>query len=79
MWCRGAISYCFHLFVKAAMFLSCLATDICVGLSSWVNNDENGYEENADKVEFQHLSDVLRSLGLTYYSLLHLHFTLQGE
>ena len=53
------------LFVKAAMFLSCLATDICVGLSSWVNNDENGYEENADKVEFQHLSDVLRSLGLS--------------
>ena len=67
---------------KAAMFLSCLATDICVGLSSWVDNDEKGYEENADKVELQHLFDVLRSLGLTDYSLeclLHVHFTLQGE
>ena len=51
---------------KAAMFLSCLATDICVGLSSWVEVDnERGYEENADKVELQHLFDVLRSLGLS--------------
>merc|ERR1712062_549578 len=41
---------------KAAMFLSCLATDICVGLSSWVDADnDKGYEENADKVELQHL------------------------
>ena len=46
---------------KAAMFLSCLATDICVGLSSWVEVDgEKEYEESADKVELQHLFDVLR-------------------
>ena len=56
---------------KAAMFLSCLATDICVGLSSWVEVDnEKEYEENADKVELQHLLDVLRSphrVSLTVY------------
>ena len=65
------------------MFLSCLATDICVGLSSWVDNDEKGYEENADKVELQHLFDVLRSTDWTthssVYCLPHVLFTPQGE
>ena len=76
---NSPISHCLPLFVKAAMFLSCLATDICVGLSSWVDVDsEKGYEENADKVELQHLLDVLRSLGLSTLSLSQL-FTLQGE
>ena len=64
---------------KAAMFLSCLATDICVGLSSWVEVDnEREYEENADKVELQHLFDVLRS-PVVALCLLHTLFTLQGK
>ena len=61
------------------MFLSCLATDICVGLSSWVDADnDKGYEENADKVELQHLFDVLRS-PVVALCLLHTLFTLQGK
>ena len=61
---------------KAAMFLSCLATDICVGLSSWVEVDgEKEYEESADKVELQHLFDVLRFWKLSI-SVRFMNFTL---
>ena len=41
------------------MFLSCLATDICVGLGSWVDTEKE-LEENSDKAELQYLFDVLR-------------------
>ena len=45
--------------LQAAMFLSCLATDICVGLGSWVDTEKE-LEENSDKAELQYLFDVLR-------------------
>ena len=43
------------LFPQAAMFLSCLATDIVVGLGSWVESDaqkvENTKTETDDQLE----------------------------
>ena len=41
------------------MFLSCLATDICVGLGSWVETDTNK-EENAADVEVEDQLEVMR-------------------
>ena len=34
---------------KAAMFLSCLATDISVGLGSWVETEAGNKEENTEE------------------------------
>ena len=43
------------LYPQAAMFLSCLATDIVVGLGSWVESDaqkvENTKTETDDQLE----------------------------
>ena len=41
------------------MFLSCLATDICVGLGSWVETETNK-EENAEDVEIEDQLEVMR-------------------
>ena len=51
--------------IQAAMFLSCLATDINVGLDSWVETD-NEKEVNSEQ---DALNDVLEVLKL------ELHFS----
>ena len=55
--------------IQAAMFLSCLATDINVGLDSWVETD-NEKEVNSEQ---DALNDVLEVLKL------ELHFSYLGS
>ena len=51
----GECSILIYSFPQAAMFLSCLATDIVVGLGSWVESDaqkvENTKTETDDQLE----------------------------
>ena len=60
--------YCQLLFNdKAAMFLSCLATNISVGLDSWVETD-NEKEVNSEQ---DALNDILEVLKLRKFKTLN--------
>ena len=52
-----------QVFIKAALFLSCLATDIKVGLDSWVETD-NEKEVNSEQDALNDLLEVLKSENL---------------
>ena len=49
--------------IKAAMFLSCLATDISVGLGSWVEPEENK-KENETEILITDQLEIMRSVSL---------------
>ena len=42
------------------MFLSCLATDICVGLGSWVESQDAGKEQNSEDSKIEDQLEVLK-------------------
>ena len=66
------INFCqknnFEPFFQAAIFLSTLAMDISVGLSSWVNGDLEK-EENDSKITSEDTLEVLRSDSILDFAL----------
>ena len=42
------------------MFLSCLATDICVGLGSWVESQDANKEQSSEEANIEEQLEVLK-------------------